>query len=64
MLSPRSLSKSAAELGQAPEGERMSVEQLGLITKHLLWEGQDDSGSRLVISLGYISEPSPIPTLM
>lgn len=36
----------------------MSAEKLGLITKHVLWDGQDDSGSRMVMLLGYLSEPS------
>lgn len=40
--------------------ECMSAEKLGLMPKHLLWEGQDDAGSSVVMSLGYLSEPSPI----
>lgn len=40
----------------------MLAEELGLTTKHSLWKGLDDSGSSTVMSLGSISEPSPIWT--
>lgn len=51
MFCPRSLSKSAAELVLEPRGENVSRE-----TQPDHKEGQDYSGSSMVMSVGCVSE--------